>query len=96
MDVVGIRGIIILNFEIGLSCLIVTSIVFKKKKKWSLHSFRSFSKTHTFTIVFGQHFVTKITMGVQWLSGNVLDSRPRGCRIEPHLSHCVVSLSKTH
>ena len=24
----------------------------------------------------------------------VLDSRPRGCRLEPHQRHCVVSLSK--
>ena len=29
-------------------------------------------------------------------SGRVLDSRPRGSRFEPHLRHCVVSLSKTH
>ena len=33
-------------------------------------------------------------MGVQWLSGRVLDSRPRGRRFEPHRHHCVVSLSK--
>ena len=33
-------------------------------------------------------------MGVQWLSGRVLDLRPRGCGLEPHLRHCVVSLSK--
>ena len=31
--------------------------------------------------------------GAQWLSGRVLDSRPRGCRFVPH---CIVSLSKTH
>ena len=31
---------------------------------------------------------------MQWLSGRVLDSRPRGPRFEPHLRHCVVSLSK--
>ena len=30
---------------------------------------------------------------VQWLSGKVLDLRPRGHRFEPN---CVVSLSKTH
>ena len=30
----------------------------------------------------------------QWLSGRVLDLRPRGCRFEPHRCHCVVSLSK--
>ena len=32
--------------------------------------------------------------GAQWLSGRVLDSRPRGHGFEPHRSHCVVSLSK--
>ena len=33
-------------------------------------------------------------MGAQWLSGRVLDLRPRGHRFEPHRRHCVVSLSK--
>ena len=32
--------------------------------------------------------------GAQWLSGGVLDSRPRGHGFEPHRRHCVVSLSK--
>ena len=32
----------------------------------------------------------------QWLSGRVLDSRPRDCGFEPHRHHCIVSLSKTH
>ena len=32
--------------------------------------------------------------GAQWLSGRVLDLRPRGHRFEPHQCHCVVSLSK--
>ena len=32
----------------------------------------------------------------QWLSGRVLDSRPRGCWFEPQRHHCVVYLSKTH
>ena len=32
--------------------------------------------------------------GVQWLSGRVLDLRPKGRRFEPHRRHCVVSLSK--
>ena len=30
---------------------------------------------------------------IQWLSGRVLDSRPRGRRFEPH---CVVSLNKNN
>ena len=33
-------------------------------------------------------------MGAQWLSGRVLDSRPRGRGFEPHRGHCIVSLSK--
>ena len=32
--------------------------------------------------------------GVQWLSGRVLDSRPKGSRFEPHLCHCVVVLEQ--
>ena len=32
--------------------------------------------------------------GAQWLSGRVLDSRLKGRGFEPHLRHCVVSLSK--
>ena len=33
-------------------------------------------------------------MGAQWLSGRVLDSRPRGCGYEPHRRHCVVVLEQ--
>ena len=33
-------------------------------------------------------------MGVQWLSGRVLDLRLKGRGFEPHRRHCVVSLSK--
>ena len=33
-------------------------------------------------------------VGVQWLSGRVLDLRPTGCGFEPHRCHCVLSLSK--
>ena len=33
-------------------------------------------------------------MGAQWLSGRMLDSRPRGRGFMPHRRHCVVSLSK--
>ena len=32
--------------------------------------------------------------GAQWLSGRVIDSRPRGRGFEPHRRHCVVSSSK--
>ena len=33
-------------------------------------------------------------MGAQWLSGRVLDLRPKGRGFEPHRRHCAVSLSK--
>ena len=32
--------------------------------------------------------------GAQWLSGRVLDSRPRGSEFEPHRRHCVVVLEQ--
>ena len=35
----------------------------------------------------------EILIGGQWLSGRVLDSRPRGCGFEPHYD---LSFSKTH
>ena len=34
--------------------------------------------------------------GAQWLSGRVLDSRPRGHMFEPHRVTALWSLSKTH
>ena len=36
----------------------------------------------------------KQLVGARWLSGRVLDLRPRGHRFEPCRRHCVVSLSK--
>ena len=33
-------------------------------------------------------------MGGQWLSGRVLDSRPKGSGFEPQRRHLIVSLSK--
>ena len=32
--------------------------------------------------------------GAQWLSGRVLDSRPKGREFEPHRRHCVVVLEQ--
>ena len=34
------------------------------------------------------------TRGAQWLSGRVLDSRPKGRGFEPHRRHCVVVLEQ--
>ena len=35
-----------------------------------------------------------LASGAQWLSGRVLDSRPRGRGSEPHRRHCIVPLNK--
>ena len=35
-------------------------------------------------------FLTEFTLDAQWLSGRVLDSRPRGRGFKPHQRHCVV------
>ena len=37
--------------------------------------------------------LTKIE-GAQWLSGRVLDSRPKGYGFEPHRRHCAVVLEQ--
>ena len=33
-------------------------------------------------------------LGAQWLSGRVLDSRPKGRGFEPHRRHCIVVLEQ--
>ena len=44
-------------------------------------------------MVFTTYIHTRFeSVGAQWLSGRVLDSRPRGHGFEPHLRHCVVVL----
>ena len=39
------------------------------------------------------NLMSQLVPGAKWLNGRVLDSRPRGHRLEPHQIHCVVSLS---
>ena len=34
------------------------------------------------------------SLGAQWLSGRVLDSRPKGSEFEPHRRHCAVVLGQ--
>ena len=40
------------------------------------------------------HLNQKLNMGAQWLSGTVLDMRPRGRGFEPHRHNCVVVLEQ--
>ena len=45
-------------------------------------------------IILSHCYWAGFSLGAQWLSGRVLDSRPKGLAFEPHWRHCVVSLSK--
>ena len=38
--------------------------------------------------------VNSMPMGAQWLSGRVLNSRPKGRGFEPHRRHCIVVLEQ--
>ena len=39
-------------------------------------------------------FHNPFSWGAQWVSGRVLDSRPKGRGFEPHRRHCVVVLEQ--
>ena len=58
---------------------------------FSLQDLTALYNTNNFFILLRR---TADQWGAQWLSGRVLDSRPRGRGFEPHRRHCVVSLSK--
>ena len=61
---------------------------------WEVRSFQQIASGLFYYTVSGQISVDDHGLGAQWLSGRVLDSRPRGRGFEPHWRHCVVSLSK--
>ena len=46
------------------------------------------------TIPGTQSYVKFPILGAQWLSGRILDSRPRGRGFEPYWRHCVVVLER--
>ena len=43
-----------------------------------------------------QVLLQMVNVGAQWLSGRVLDSRPRGSGFKPHRRHCLVVLEQEH
>ena len=71
-----------------------------RKFTWKYTQFSQFNSSDTLLLVSGVHFGSlstsgeiavfslegkyKFSVGAQWLSGRVLDSRPRGRRFEPH------------
>ena len=63
------------------------------------HCWKSHVAAHMFNYFscfscFGYSEEPSQTQGAHWLSGRVLDSRPRGCGFEPHRRHCVVVLEQ--
>ena len=62
----------------------------------------SLSGVQEFTLLYQKIVENQISQeeggggGGQWLSGRLLVSRSRGCGLEPHRRHCIVSVSKTH
>ena len=60
-----------------------TLTLFKRNAK------RLFQRTNRTECFSNQHI-----KGAKWLSGGVLNSRPRSCGFEPNQPYCAVSLSK--
>ena len=69
----------------------------KMPHRWKSRVTAHINKTLSRTII--SHNIPDVTMllgggGAQWLSGRVLDSRPKGPGFEPHRRHCVVVLEQ--
>ena len=62
----------------------------------SIHDSMNIPKIEFISLTTGMLQVNRITIGLgaQWLSGRVLDSRPRCRKFKPHQRHCVVVLEQ--
>ena len=86
-------------------CLFVLLLYVPSQQLWSWQD-GQFNSPHFFLGKLEQtvnqyfvHILSLVTdnnpsLGAQWLSGRVLDSRPKASGFKPHRRHCVVSLSK--
>ena len=65
-------------------------------KKWDSYVLmrNPFMKFQKPSLTISERTHTHIHEEAQWLSGRVLDSRPRGRGFEPHRRHCVVVLEQ--
>ena len=64
------------------------------RKRTMFDFFEKSKKTKTADNKGGESQEPSSSTGAQWLSGRVLDSRPKGRRFEPHRHHCVVVLEQ--
>ena len=71
---------------------------YSKNSHFSTLRYTAFPLTrlrHTMHILGGVRLlIHKNQIGAQWLSGRVLNSRPKGRGFEPHRCHCVVVLEQ--
>ena len=66
----------------------------KQKKTKGIYKVTvSIDTVHKFTL-FLPSLTCSVLQGGLWLSGRVLDSRPRGWGLEPHRRHCVIVLEQ--
>ena len=65
-----------------------------KKSEWLDCQRNEFFPKQKGDSITGQDRAQKHCKGAQWLSGRVLDSRPKGSGFEPHRRHCVVVLEQ--
>ena len=62
---------------------------------WEEMSFEEFQDdTWQLFLIYKWNTFNNPDWGAQWLSGRVLDSRPKGRGFEPHRRHCVVVLEQ--
>ena len=76
------------------SCLFVCFVALRPKSKAMVMVGQL---VHLTTLFPGQAEGRRMTIEIispQWVSGRVLDWRPRGCGFQPHLCHCVVVLEQ--
>ena len=59
-----------------------------------MNTFMIFVNGYIYTTYLCLDHKIKKKMGAQWLSGRVLDSRPKGREFQPHPRHCVVDVEQ--
>ena len=81
----------LMRLKIQTRKLIKTSTVYlyMKRANYSYAGLNCFYCSHMHDRVYCNR-----AMGAQWLSGRVLDSRPKGSGFEPHRRHCIVVLEQ--
>ena len=81
-------------FIFPISCILALIFPILIKKFPKCVGKGSFPKSQIKSLKWHNSSLLTFLKGAQWLSGRVLDSRPKGRGFEPHRRHCVVVLKK--